>query len=110
MNILPIIILSYQQCVYDFLLFSFFTKLVTYFLQKTAFPAGFYVVFVMKGDDWDCTGKRENIEKDRRKSFTFSISPSITYHKYIIATVGAFVVFILFYIFSIVVSVVYFIK
>jgi hypothetical protein len=79
-------------------------------LQKTAFPLGFYVVFVVKGDDWDCSGSYETVTVARNKSVKFSLQPSITYRSYIISTVGAFLVFMLFYVFSIVVSVVYFIK
>jgi hypothetical protein len=79
-------------------------------LQKTALPLGFYVVFVVKGDDWDCSGSYETVTVARNKSVKFSIEPSITYQSYIWSTVGVLVVFMLFYIFSIVVSVVYFIK
>ncbi|XP_069691138.1 SID1 transmembrane family member 1-like isoform X2 [Periplaneta americana] len=79
-------------------------------MSKAAFPQGFYLVFVVKGDDADCSGSYETVTAARNKSLRFSISPSITYHSYIYSTVGALVVFTLFYIFSIVVSVVYFIK
>ncbi|KDR19041.1 SID1 transmembrane family member 1-like [Zootermopsis nevadensis] len=79
-------------------------------LTKTAFPLGFYVVFVVKCDDWDCSGSYETVKVGRNKSLKFSIKPSITHHSYIISTVVALLVISLFYIFSIVVSVVYFIK
>ncbi|PSN48776.1 SID1 transmembrane family member 1 [Blattella germanica] len=79
-------------------------------LTKTAFPSGFYVVFVVKGDDWDCSGNFEGTVPARNKTLTFSISPSITYHNYIISVATAFVMFAVFYVFSIVVSFVYFIK
>jgi len=81
-----------------------------FFLQKTAFPVGFYVVFVVKGDDWDCSGYFETVTVARNKSVKFSIERSIKYHNYVISTVGALIVFVLFYVFSIVVSVVYLIK
>ena len=81
-----------------------------FFLQKTAFPIGFYVVFVVKGDDWDCSGYYETVTVARNKSVKFSIEGSITYHNYVISTVSVVIVFALFYIFSIVVSVVYLIK
>lgn len=81
-----------------------------FFLQKTAFPSGFYVVFVVKGDDWDCSGYYETVTFARNKSVKFSIEHSITYHNYVISTVGALIVFVLFYVFSIVISVVYLIK
>lgn len=79
-------------------------------MQKTAFPLGFYVVFVVKGDNWDCSGYYETVTVARNKSVKFSIERSITYHSYVISTVSALVVFALFYFFSIVVSVVYLIK
>lgn len=79
-------------------------------LTKTAFPLGFYVVFVVKADDWDCSGYYETVTVARNKSLKFSIEPSITYRNYIISTVVTLVVFVLFYIFSFVMSVVYFIK
>jgi hypothetical protein len=68
------------------------------------------VVFVVKGDDWDCSGSYETVTVARNKSVKFSIEPSITYHSYIISTVGALLVLMLFYAFSIIISVVYFIK
>ncbi|KAJ9594365.1 hypothetical protein L9F63_014207, partial [Diploptera punctata] len=77
---------------------------------KTKFPSGFYIVFVVKGDDWECSGNLNTVSPARNKSLTFSITQSISYHKYIISTIGALFVFALFYIFSFVVSVVYFIK
>jgi hypothetical protein len=67
-------------------------------------------VFVVKGDDWDCSGNYETATSARNKSVKFSIERSITYHSYVISTVGALIVFALFYVFSIVVSVVYLIK
>jgi hypothetical protein len=80
-------------------------------LQKIAFSLGFYVVFVVKGDDWDCSGLYETVTVARNKSVKFSLEPSIRYRSYIISTVGAFlVVMLLFYVFCIVLSVVYFIK
>jgi len=81
-----------------------------FFLQKTAFPLGFYVVFVVKGDDWDCSGYFETVTIARNKSVNFSIERGITYNSYVISTISVVIVFALFYIFSIVVSVVYLIK
>lgn len=79
-------------------------------MQKTAFPLGFYVVFVVKGDDWDCSGYYETVTVARNKSVNFSIERGIAYHNYVISTLSALIVFALFYAFSIVVSVVYLIK
>ncbi|PNF38902.1 SID1 transmembrane family member 1 [Cryptotermes secundus] len=76
-------------------------------LTKTAFPLGFFVVFVVKGDDWDCSGYYETVTVGRNKSLKFSVERSITYFNYIISTVGTVVVFMLFYIFF---GVVYVIK
>jgi len=81
-----------------------------FFLQKTAFPFGFYVVFVVKGDDWDCSGNFETVTIARNKSVNFTIERGITYNSYVISTISVVIVFALFYIFSIVVSVVYLIK
>jgi hypothetical protein len=80
------------------------------YFQKTAFPLGFYVVFVVKADDWDCSGYYETVTVARNKSLKFSIEPGITYRNYIISTVGTIVVFVLFYISFVVISVVYFVK
>jgi len=68
------------------------------------------VVFVVKGDDWDCSGYYETVTVARNKSVKFSIGRSISYHNYVISTVSALIIFVLFYAFSIVVSVVYLIK
>ncbi|XP_046979593.1 SID1 transmembrane family member 1-like [Schistocerca americana] len=79
-------------------------------LPRDAFPLGFYVVFVVKGDDVDCSGPDEPIIKPRNKTLSFSLSPSITYQKYLVAACVAIAAFALFYIFSIAISVVYLIR
>lgn len=65
------------------------------------------MVFVVKADDWDCSGYYETVTVGRNKSLKFSIEPSITYLNYIISTVGTVVLFMLFYIFF---GVIYLIK
>ncbi|XP_044738030.1 SID1 transmembrane family member 1-like [Chrysoperla carnea] len=67
-------------------------------LTQSKFPEGFYVVFVVKGDDYDCTGKDVNntAASSRVKSLRFQIQPSITYSDYLFAiliTTGLIVVF-----------------
>lgn len=59
--------------------------------QKDKFPNGFYIVFVAKGSDYDCTGNLKQSSLDRNKNLWFSINPSISYHDYVnavLATLG----------------------
>lgn len=83
-------------------------------LRRDAFPIGFYVVFVVKGEDFDCTGVVSNptdsISNPRRKSLTFQLLPGITYKDYLIATFCTVAVFILVYVFCFVIGIVYYIK
>ncbi|XP_066991155.2 SID1 transmembrane family member 1 [Anabrus simplex] len=80
-------------------------------LRRDVFPSGFYVVFVLKGDDYDCSGTYEPpTKRERRKEITFSINGGITYQDYIIATVGTLALFTVFYIFSFVMMVIYYIR
>lgn len=79
-------------------------------LTREDFPTGFYMVFVVKGDDEDCFGLYQPMEFNRTKNVTFSLTPSITYLKYIVASIVILAIFGLFYVFSIAISVIYFIR
>lgn len=68
------------------------------------------MVFVVKADDWDCSGYYETVTVARNKSLKFSIEPSITYRSYILSTLVTLVVFVLFCILFGVMSVVYLMK
>lgn len=68
------------------------------------------MVFVVKGDDEDCFGLYQPMEFNRTKNVTFSLTPSITYLKYIVASIVILAIFGLFYVFSIAISVIYFIR
>nr|CAD7462489.1 unnamed protein product [Timema tahoe] len=61
-------------------------------------------------DDWECSGSYATLMEFRNKLVTFSVSPSITYQDYIVATIAALVALSLFYLFAIIVGVIYFIR
>ncbi|XP_046382561.1 SID1 transmembrane family member 1-like [Ischnura elegans] len=69
-------------------------------VMKESYPRGLYVVFVVKGDDWECTGKETTGSDSRNKSLTFVLQPGITEEYYIIATAASLVIFLLFYLLS----------
>ncbi|XP_071441982.1 SID1 transmembrane family member 1-like [Hetaerina americana] len=69
-------------------------------IMKESYPHGLYVVFVVQGDDWECTGKQTTGDSSRNKSLTFVLQPGITEQYYLVATVSSLMVFLLFYIFS----------
>nr|WJM99465.1 SID1 transmembrane family member 1-like protein [Ips calligraphus] len=55
-------------------------------IPKYKFPYGFYVVFVARADDYDCTRSlTPSVPGDRLKQLTLTIKPSITYDDYIFA-------------------------
>lgn len=60
-------------------------------LQKKAYPKGFFIVLVVKADDYDCIGNPMSVLdfKDRSKSVTISISHSISANDYLIASFSA---------------------
>nr|CAD7448188.1 unnamed protein product [Timema bartmani] len=60
--------------------------------------------------DWECSGSYATLMEFRNKLVTFSVSPSITYQDYIVATIAALVALSLFYLFAIIVGVIYFIR
>lgn len=72
--------------------------LLCFFFQKEKFPNGFFVVFVAKGDDYDCTGEVTSNIKNRTKQFTLVIKPSITYTDYVNAILMTLFAILIFYI------------
>ncbi|GLH03025.1 Sid-1-related C [Gryllus bimaculatus] len=83
-------------------------------LSRDAFPSGFYVVFVVKGDDYECSGKvpgyANSTVEPRRKNLTFSLSPGITYRDYILATLCTVAVFVVVYILCFVIAITYYVR
>lgn len=65
-------------------------------LTRDLFPDGFYIVFVVKGDDYDCTGKISSVSV-RSKNVTFSFQSTVSYTEYISATMAAFFFYASFY-------------
>lgn len=53
------------------------------YFQKDKFPNGFYIVFVPKGSDYDCTGKLQESLHQRNKTLWFKINASISYRDYV---------------------------
>ncbi|KAJ8921215.1 hypothetical protein NQ315_013687 [Exocentrus adspersus] len=66
-------------------------------IPKNTFPYGFYVVFVAKSNDFDCTRDRLALSNSTRiKNISLVVKPSITYSDYVnaviftLCTIGAF--------------------
>lgn len=78
-------------------------------LTRSLFPKGFYIVFVVKGDDFDCT-EAPTHTSIREKKVTFSFKPSIGYDEYFIAAASAFFMYLSFYVVTLIVSVAYYFK
>ncbi|XP_034247853.1 SID1 transmembrane family member 1-like [Thrips palmi] len=79
-------------------------------LTRSLFPLGFYIVFVVKGDDYDCTGVSSQEPTQRSKRVAFSLHPSIGYEEYVTATVSALSIYLAIYVIALLVSVAYFFK
>lgn len=79
-------------------------------LTKSLFPLGFYIVFVVKGDDYDCNGVSSLTPTERTKRVSFSLHPSIGYNEYIVATMSAFFLYLSFYVIALLVSVAYYFR
>jgi len=56
--------------------------------QREAYPLGFFVVLVVKGEDTDCNGL-SNSNPLRTKNVTLIVNPTITKRDYIVASVSA---------------------
>lgn len=52
-----------------------------------------------KGSDYDCTGQQGYVSKDRTKSITFSVKPSISYSDYEAAVFTTMGIILSFYVF-----------
>ena len=48
-------------------------------LQRELFPYGFFFVFVVKSDDYECTGTRELPPTTRSKTVEFIIKEKVNY-------------------------------
>ncbi|KAI4454754.1 sid1 transmembrane family memeber [Holotrichia oblita] len=66
-------------------------------INRDNFQNGFFIVFVVKGDDYDCTGK-ENSIVNRTKKIKFAVLPTISYDGYSIAVIITLACICLFYI------------
>lgn len=79
-------------------------------ITKEDFPSGsFYVVLVLKPNDFDCNAVELIVPSSKtkhEKSITLRVTPKITRDEYYIAIFGVLGVFTLFYIVSIIISVV----
>lgn len=76
------------------------------FFQREAYPRGFFVVLVVKGDDVDCGDIVEGVNPSRRKFVNLLVKSSISKEDFITASVTAFSVgfaFCAFYIIGVVV-------
>lgn len=100
----------------------YFTFSLKYFyFQKQDFPNGFYVVFVMHGDDSRCQRYEDdggstqpllyeydtNLDNDRTKMVTFVIHEKITDIEYLSAIFGTSGIFAFVYLFVFIVSCTY---
>lgn len=89
---------------------------ITY--TQDQYPVGIYLVVVVKTDDTSCHKSKEiqmeksssNFVDSRMKTFTLSISKKISYNEYLLATFGAFGIFVGFYILVLLISCVFCIK
>ncbi|XP_063219057.1 SID1 transmembrane family member 1-like [Bacillus rossius redtenbacheri] len=86
-------------------------------LTKKLFPNGFYIVFVVKADDYDCSGSYTSLTPaintsapSRNKSLTFFVRPSITPEEYFVAAVSAVAVLGVFCMLYLIFSVIYFVR
>ncbi|KAK3907859.1 SID1 transmembrane family member 1 [Frankliniella fusca] len=77
-------------------------------LTRDLFPEGFYIVLVVKGDDYDCTGQISKTVSVRSKKVTLSFQSSISYMEYIDATMAALFFYASFYVITIFLCVVYY--
>ncbi|XP_066257753.1 SID1 transmembrane family member 1-like isoform X3 [Euwallacea similis] len=60
-------------------------------IPKYKFPYGFYIVFVAKANDYDCTKElTPSVQGDRTKKLYLTIKPSITYADYVFAVIITF--------------------
>ncbi|XP_046440866.1 SID1 transmembrane family member 1-like isoform X2 [Daphnia pulex] len=67
-------------------------------ISRERFPYGFFFVFVVKADDFECTGKRINPPPLRKKTVHFTIHEKVSYIDFMAAVIGVLGIFALFYI------------
>lgn len=67
---------------------SRYIKLLQYLFQREAYPLGFFVVLVVKGDDTDCNGLSSS-NPLRTKNVTLIVNPTITKRDYVVASASA---------------------
>ncbi|KAF4533498.1 hypothetical protein B566_EDAN000983 [Ephemera danica] len=81
-------------------------------LTRDHFPAGFFVVFVVKGDDSVCLGETvaQPIPEHRQKTIRFSFREKISYDEYLVATFGAFGAFLFLYLAAFIIAVLHHLK
>ncbi|CAB3237559.1 unnamed protein product [Arctia plantaginis] len=55
-------------------------------LTQSMYPSGFYIVFIVKESDDECTGNIETtpFNQNRLKNFTFRVVPTISYKEYVV--------------------------
>jgi len=90
--------------------YNFETKVICHFksyalFQRDKFPAGFFLVMVVHGDDSACQSSTPLQSPTRHKIVNFSLRKKISYEEYLVATFGAFGVFAIFYVVSFVVAI-----
>ena len=57
------------------------------------FPFGFFVVFVVKADDYECTGEMKQTPVARNKTLSFDIREKISYQNLISAIISILGIF-----------------
>ncbi|KAL6257470.1 hypothetical protein P5V15_011040 [Pogonomyrmex californicus] len=78
-------------------------------VPREAYPLGFFVVLVVKGEDSDCNGLSSN-NPLRIKNVTLIVNPTITKRDYVIASASAVAIVLGFCIFYIIAVIVYSIR
>ncbi|CAG9576884.1 unnamed protein product [Danaus chrysippus] len=65
-------------------------------VTQSMFPRGFYVVFIVKESDEECTGVADNVHADKRlKTFRLLAVPSVSYSDYVTGALSALALVIL---------------
>lgn len=65
-----------------------YIKLLQPLFQREAYPLGFFVVLVVKGEDTDCNGLSSS-DPLRVKNVTLIVNPTITKRDYVVASASA---------------------
>ncbi|XP_045025828.1 SID1 transmembrane family member 1 isoform X2 [Daphnia magna] len=67
-------------------------------ISRERFPFGFFLVFVAKADDYECTGERNSPPSLRQKTVHFVIHEKVSYRDFMAAVMGVLGIFALFYV------------